>query len=462
MFIRLICFMLLTPLAHAGLQDAQRAWEKSAGSRKLVIELVDAGHPFAAIPFMKDFLVRNQSALDESLDRAFEKLISYSGVRPFEVLPDDVLARSRSSIVRYILAKKYFRKNKTTAALEELTRVNANHPVYPFALNLRAAIHGVLGKNKEASTDYRDCVAFSNERINAESNPVKLRQLYINRDSCIAGMARIAYNQGDWSKAESLYLDVSKSSYVWPEILFEEAWTSYYLKNYNRTLGKLVSYKAPVLDFMFNPEIDVLRALAFLRLCLYNDTTATVEDFYNTWLEPSKSMRGFLVQHGRDYDYFFRLATAFEKDRSSSDFLMQAVLLSVVKDPAWQEMKQALIDAVGEHHKLKGTGGRFGNMLVHNIKAVVGDYQNLLGAYARSQFHSKYNQLVKSFQGMSFIKLEVLSRRKQAIYDEKKLGGKRGDVRYIERNDKQYFWDFNGEFWADELGDYVFALRSEC
>ena len=27
---------------------------------------------------------------------------------------------------------------------------------------------------------------------------------------------------------------------------------------------------------------------------------------------------------------------------------------------------------------------------------------------------------------------------------------------------KQYFWNFNGEFWADELGDHVFSLKSEC
>ena len=63
---------------------------------------------------------------------------------------------------------------------------------------------------------------------------------------------------------------------------------------------------------------------------------------------------------------------------------------------------------------------------------------------------------------MSFIKLEVLARKKQSLYEPKSKSGKRGDIRYIERNDKQYFWDFNGEFWADELGDYVFALGSEC
>jgi hypothetical protein len=64
---------------------------------------------------------------------------------------------------------------------------------------------------------------------------------------------------------------------------------------------------------------------------------------------------------------------------------------------------------------------------------------------------------------MSYIKLEVLAQRKDKLYQSSPSGGnKRGDVKYIQRNDKQYFWTFNGEFWADELGDYVFALGSEC
>ena len=108
-------------------------------------------------------------------------------------------------------------------------------------------------------------------------------------------------------------------------------------------------------------------------------------------------------------------------------------------------------------------GSRFKSVLIRNLKSVVDDYQYLLGSYGKAQFDKKYNQLSQAFQDMSYIKLEVLSRKKQALYDDVNLGtSKRGDVRYIERNDKQYFWDFNGEFWADELGDYVFALRSEC
>ncbi len=200
-----------------------------------------------------------------------------------------------------------------------------------------------------------------------------------------------------------------------------------------------------------------------MRMCLYQDVNGIVDDFYGKWMEPSKELRSFIVSHGRDYNYYFKLVTTFEQDKVAKDFLMQSLLLSVSKDPAWQEMKQAYIDAITEFNRVKDRGNsRFNVELMRNVKEVVGDYQELLGSYARAQFQDKYNKLSKSFQGMSYIKLEVLSRKKQSLYEEKNSRGKRGDVKYIERNDKQYFWDFNGEFWADELGDYVFALRSEC
>jgi hypothetical protein len=46
----------------------------------------------------------------------------------------------------------------------------------------------------------------------------------MNRDYCLAGLARTQYARRDFKKAELAYLDIQKSSEVWPEILFEEAW----------------------------------------------------------------------------------------------------------------------------------------------------------------------------------------------------------------------------------------------
>ena len=106
---------------------------------------------------------------------------------------------------------------------------------------------------------------------------------------------------------------------------------------------------------------------------------------------------------------------------------------------------------------------RFRNILGINLKEALLLQRNIIGAYVRRSM-IKSNQIIrKSFKDMSYIKLEVIAQRKKELYTNISDGERsRGDVKYLDRNEKQYFWTFNGEFWADELGDYVFALRSEC
>ena len=122
------------------------------------------------------------------------------------------------------------------------------------------------------------------------------------------------------------------------------------------------------------------------------------------------------------------------------------------------------MEALTEYNQLrKKSNSSINDHLLTNIKTIIDEIKTTMGAYVRSSLVSKYSELYSAFEGMSYIKLEVLAQRKERLYQTDEIEGKkRGDVRYIERNDKQYFWTFNGEFWADELGDYVFALRSEC
>src|SRR5690606_12305106 len=150
--------------------------------------------------------------------------------------------------------------------------------------------------------------------------------LLTNRDYCIAGVARAQFAGGNYKQAESYYLDIQKQSPVWPEILFEEAWTSYYLRNYNRTLGKLVSYKAPVFDFIFKPEVDVLKALTYMKMCLYNDAKSTANSFYEDSMKPGKDLRRLLVSRGKDYRYYYNLMADHEVNRPSPLPIVDSIL----------------------------------------------------------------------------------------------------------------------------------------
>ncbi len=463
----MISFFLITS-ARASYEAADRTYGRGtisiSGYRRTLIELVKGGYYYSSIPWMKDYIVQTDRSLDHEMDEALDIMLYHTGVKPFESLPFEVLRRSRSGNVRYILAKKLFKKGNKQEALNELNGISGDHPAYPFIANLKATITSDMGNNKEAEGHFMDCIRASNRQSERSKSKVLKTQLVANRDYCLAGVARAQFASGSHRQAELTYLDISKDSFVWPEILFEEAWTSYYLKNYNRTLGKLVSYRSPIFDFIFKPEVEVLKALTYMKMCLYDDAKETADGFYSKLLNPSRDLRTFLTSRGKDFRYFYTLMSDHEEKRPSPLPIVDHILRSIGKDWAYKEMKSALLAALSEYNQLTKLPNSSMNVnLERNIKTVAEDMRNTIGAYVRSGLVSKYAELYSAFQGMSYIKLEVLAQRKERLYQtdlaKKK---KRGDVKYIERNDKQYFWNFNGEFWADELGDYVFALRSEC
>ena len=454
--------------ALASYEAADRTYGRGtislSGYRRTLIELVKGGFYFSSIPWMKDYIVQTDRGLDPEMEEALDTMLYHTGVKPFESLPFEVLRRSRSGNVRYILAKKLFKKGKSEEALSELNGISGDHPAYPFIANLKGTIHSSLGNQKEAESHFQDCIRTSGRLSEKTKSKILRTQLETNRDYCLAGVARVQFASGGHREAGLTYLDISKDSFVWPEILFEEAWSSYYLKNYNRTLGKLVSYRSPIFDFIFKPEVEVLKALTYMKMCLYEDAKKTADDFYSELLNPSRDLRNFLTSRGKDYRYYYTLMSDHEEKRSSPLPIVDHILRSIRKDWAYKEMKSALLAALAEYNQLtKLPNSSMNSNLEKNLKTVADDMRTTIGAYVRSGLVSKYAELYSAFQGMSYIKLEVLAQRKERLYqtdlNEKK---KRGDVKYIDRNDKQYFWNFNGEFWADELGDYVFALRSEC
>jgi len=95
--------------------------------------------------------------------------------------------------------------------------------------------------------------------------------------------------------------------------------------------------------------------------------------------------------------------------------------------------------------------------------------QEIGGSFIRDRLDTEYKSLLANISTMDVVNLEMLRRAKTRLEQASMNDGtdvwgekKRGSLGKPKIRDDQYFWDFNGEFWADELGDYVFALRPEC
>src|SRR5581483_10504979 len=90
--------------------------------------------------------------------------------------------------------------------------------------------------------------------------------------------------------------------------------------------GKLVTYRSPDLSFVFNPEVDVLRAQSFLALCLYGDVNKSINEFNSRYANIGGQMKNFLLAHDQDLASFYSLAKqAFHAKLHTSDMMNRAL-----------------------------------------------------------------------------------------------------------------------------------------
>ena len=92
------------------------------------------------------------------------------------------------------------------------------------------------------------------------------------------------------------------------------------------------------------------------------------------------------------------------------------------------------------------------------------DLKEQINHYVKVSMYSFINEIHSLASEMFNLKLEILSKQRDLAYKNKAFSKdrKRGDFKNINREVHQEFWTFKNAFWADELGDYSFALSSTC
>ena len=400
--------MMINPMNTWGsLERAQQIYNTGDKNKypQLVKELIQSGMYFSAIPFFKEYLTIAPKGRNTEVDNIADELITKVGVRQFESLSSNLLERSNAATMRYITAKKLFRAGKYEEALKFIDRkLDDDHPIKPFALLLEGSIYAVQKKSDLAVKVFRECIDTTESRVKDTESPERLRQLKINRDYCVIGIPRVHFAAQAFDKAYSTYLDLPKSSYIWPEILFEEAWTSFYLRDFNRTLGKLVTYKAPVMGYIFNPEIDVLNALTYMEMCLWNDSKKVVDVFYTKYEKDFEEYKRFVSNLGKDYRQYYLLIKDLKDGKLKVNPLIEKALFSISRDSTYIELFDSFNSGREEIERVKNMrDSSIKSALNNSLKESLTLQRNLIGGYIRGQLKLYENQMVRSFEDMSYI-----------------------------------------------------------
>jgi len=384
------------------------------------------------------------------------------------------------------VAKDKLLKGEYSAAAQASAQVQKSHSLYPVALQLKATAETMLNLPDAALKDFAECANTADQRNNdlddeiagvlqEKWNAMKRNAARDLKARCVAGQARVLYETGKFEEADRMYDMIPKASFVWTDTLFEHAWNSFAKEEYNRTLGKLVSYKSPSLQFAFNTEVDVLMAQSYLALCLFDDSSKIIDDFSRNYSGVAKEVKSFVDQNSSDLRPYFKLGREALSQKLHADRKLYQFMNRFVRSPYFEALslsqdriaaeKIAIerIDASRPETKT-GMNAGFPGFLSEVLNWRQRSIEMLGGVYIKNSMVDYHQVLISDFEKMQFMKIDLLSHMKKRLmepeaakFDERG----RGNRIPVRRND-QMLWSFNGEFWNDEIGDYVFALESEC
>ena len=439
----------------------------------ITLGLAKAGlYNSASYFFIKTLQTGNKPAIRRVLTLT-QELLSRVGVdvlRNFLVRHttyEDYDGLNRSAFL-FSLGKAALLNGQETQAIGYLNAVVPESLLYPYALQLRASAFAILGKDADAIRDFRAC---SKKAAGDESDFGDVSRDLKSR--CFAGEARTLYQSDQFAEADKAYDRIPKGSFVWPDILFEQAWNSFGRREYNRSLGKLVSYKSPALSFVFNSEVDVLRAQSYLALCLYDDSNQVINEFNGKYAKIGEEVKVLVEKNSSNLPGFYQLGKEALAAPLHSRRDLYRMMNRFIRGPYFPSLVSAERTVATEHQAIKHfaamSGGNAGQGFPAFLDQVLAwrthSIQQLGGAFVKNSLMDYHSILISDFEKMAFIKLEMLGRAKNRLLQSHAVVASddrsRGNVEPSRRDDQQ-FWSFNGEFWNDELGDYVFGLESVC
>lgn len=458
-------------LAHSNFKKAENIFNKSSEDKEsqfeIFKELFQSKYYFSSVPFAAEYIIQSKN-LNAEFEKMLEILILKTGTSTFAGIAINDLKKHDSPSISLILGLNYFRAKEYLLAINSLKNIKLNHRFSPEARMVEGSAYNLINSYSNALVSYDQCIDSAEGHEDKSANEKLQRYFAVLRESCLVHKARILFKQKDFEGAIRLYEKIPKTSYSWPYLLLEKAWSYYYQEDYNRSLGLLTTYRSPLLKSYFFPESEVLTALSYFRLCLYDDTLQTIEQYYTIYKNRSDHLKNILMQHKDSHTFFLKLMFSSLDKVDDKNPYFRNLITQIRKKVKFSVDLVTRKKAVHELKSLRALQAKknseFISFLIKEVKHSISWRGKALNHFVKKEMFNFINDIHRFSFEMFNIKLEIMSRKRDLIYKNKKLiaDRSRGDLENVKRNDKQFFWLFQGAFWADELGDYSFGLKSNC
>ncbi len=362
-------------------------------------------------------------------------------------------ARSR---LYYLVALMKHRELKLEEARQLLLLVGNDSPVYGKARYLLAVV--VSDPRFPGGPRLPEATAAFEEVIKLQG--AQQQDLADLRQLAALGLGRLHYGAGKYDQAIASYDQVPRFSRYWDQALFELGFARFRGGDFGGALGALQALHAPQFESAFQPESWLLKATVYYFNCLYNEAATAMKAFADIYNPMADQMRTLVNTNGENYDAYFRMLTD-PKDGS----LPRQVKLWVRNNERIADLFKLLTQIDREQKRVTQIGGpaqgALASYLEQNRQVVV----QTAGRLVRNRLAEATENIVRFNQDGSLIRFETVVAEKKLLeegIDQRKILAEQTLFRPGMPGDEYNYWQFQGEFWIDEIGYYQYTLKRGC
>ena len=280
----------------------------------------------------------------------------------------------------------------------------------------------------------------------------------------------IFYQVGKFPTALKYFNKIGIDSPYWLDSVFAASWSEFRLvevepdeanRHYQRTLGYIHTLNAPFFYDYLYPEGLILKAVTYYFNCRYAQAKASIEEFSSRYVQTKQDLSDLLNSAPEDYE-LYELSVKIRDEESDLEPFVEMVARKSLQDKTLEKYYDYVNRLIFEQDTRFGEmssefqGSGLGVLLLENLDLSLSIAKERTGAQARQRINAQISEIKK-------LEKEAIKVEYEIVEKLKKLGEEaEGENAPIKPGPEEERYNYNGEYWQDELGYYYYRVTSVC
>ena len=364
----------------------------------------------------------------------------------------------------YLLGRYHYTKGNFKDALELFGLVPDTNEFFARAKFLEGIVNVRDNNGKVAAEAFRQIL-----RKAKQSNDKATLEF---EDLANLSLARVFYATKQFPQSIKFFDKIPSESPDWLPSLFESSWAHYQIDGDSKALGNIHTLNAPFFENEFYPESLILRAVIYFQRCNYDRALETIVEFYQTYQALREEILAVIKKfpdNAEFYKYVLKIrsgeAGLSERVQRAAEGALQDRTLAKTLDYVTEldrELRQVdKADVSWKNTQIAGT-------VLQDLTLQKSIAANEAGNLARKRLERLAGEIQELYKQAIKVEFETLNGKKGVLEaalrgEQVQATGKSKRYSGPPMNDDEHLrWDFNGEYWKDELGYYWFNVRNRC